>query len=789
MNFSRTLLASAILSACTSAFSPAWAQTQTTPDNATEQNNNNDYIEEITVTAQMREQSLMEVPVTMDVISGDYLKRTNTMQLDQLARVLPNVQIQEQAVSLPSFSIRGVTDDVSSVSATPRISVYQDGFDISKKTVASVALYDINRVEVLKGPQPTLFGVAAANGAMSIHSALPEDANTARVQLGYNSEDGQEAEFMVNRQVNDNNAFRIAGLYREMDGIVENQACTDKAYYGKADTYDHNGNAVSCSSEDLQGTSVQAIRATWRSQLDKLELIGRASMEYNDQPGIAFKSGSIAPNGGDTSPYTAAEFSMGDELGIERTLQSYDLTATYNLSDFYTLRADAYYKDVEVSEGFDADGSALRIQDAYFDNDAKLKGGSVRFVYDDLDRFAGFIGASVSQDDSIMPYTAMVDPWVRGTFDAVKASLEQGSSIPLNQNIATDATLEEIEALRAMLVAALFNADGSPISNPDFPPILLQGPYIFEASLDIVSYVAEASYYITPELNVTAGLRYIDESRSSTNTYTTAAGAFTFSGEGDFSDTLPRVAVSYDVSNNWNLYANYAKGRRSPVVNVNSDSSVTITKAETVDSFDVGLKYQSRDFTVSSALFTYQYSDYQQSYTDIETLQSFTVTVGDSTMSGFEATATYHPDDSFRVMASLGLLDAEFADETADGSEFQYGGNKFRLAPDVSTALNIYKRFDIDNWELSLNWTTTYQSEVFFESSNYPGSSQEAYSLTDVAIKLQAQNSPYAYEVYANNLFDEEYLIDAGNTGGGIGIPTNVRGMPQILGVRFYANF
>ena len=120
---------------------PALAQSNTTDSNA-----ESSYIEEITVTAQMREQSVMDVPVTMDVIGNEFLERTNIMELDELSRILPNVQIQEQAVSLPSFNIRGVTDDVSSVSATPRISVYQDGFDISKKTVASVALYDIDRV-------------------------------------------------------------------------------------------------------------------------------------------------------------------------------------------------------------------------------------------------------------------------------------------------------------------------------------------------------------------------------------------------------------------------------------------------------------------------------------------------------------------------------------------------------------------------------------------------------------------------------------------------------------------
>ena len=766
------------------ALSSAAIAQEVAPDTENEHN----YIEEITVTAQMREQSVMDVPVTMDVIGSEFLERTNIMELDELSRILPNVQIQEQAVSLPSFNIRGVTDDVSSVSATPRISVYQDGFDISKKTVASVALFDIARVEVLKGPQPTLFGVAAANGAVSIHSNLPTFEQEGKVQVGYNSEQGQEVEFMYNQPINDNHSFRIAGLYREMDGIVENNACSVDSYYDNANMYNHLGEEVPCNSEDLQGVSVQALRATWRANYDQLEIIARAAMEYNDQPGIAFKSGSIAPNGGDTSPFTDAEFSLGSELGIERTLQAYDLTVNYDFNQMLSLHADAYYKDVEVSEGFDADGSALRIQDAYFDNDATLKGASMRLVYDSGDKLAAFVGASITQDDSILPYYVMVDPFVRGTFDAVKAQLEATSNIPLNQNIATGASFEEIEALRAMLVSQLFNEDGSPISNPALPPIMIQGPFIFEAELDIASYVAEVSYFVTDDINITAGIRYIDETRYTRNTYTTADGAFTFDAERDFDDTLPRFAVSYDVNNNWNVYANYARGRRSPVVDANA-GGVNVTKPEIVDSYDLGIKYQSANFLFSGAIFTYEYSDYQQSFTDAETLQSITVTVGDSTMSGIEGMATYNYSETLTLTASLGFLDAEFADNTADGSEFQYGGNKFRLAPEVSGAININKVFNMDSFDIDVNWLTSFQSEVFFESSNYPGLSQDTYSLTDVSVKLLQDNSKFAYELYVNNLFDKEFLIDAGNTGGGLGIPTFVRGMPRIAGVRVYYAF
>jgi iron complex outermembrane receptor protein len=740
-------------------------------------------IEVVVVTAQKREQSLVKVPITMDVISGAFLDRTNTVELDDLSRVLPNVVIQEQAVSLPSFNIRGITDDTSSISSTPRISVYQDGIDISKKTVASAALFDIARIEVLKGPQPTLFGAAAANGALSIISNLPSETQEGKLRVGYNDKQGQEMQFMFNQPINDHHSFRIAGLYREMDGLIKNNACGENSYNTSGYVINHKGEKVSCTgNNDLNGVSVQAVRATLRSTFGDLEVITRASYEYNDQPGIAFKSGAIAPKNGDTDPFSDAELGLGPLLGIKRDLASFDMSASYDVSSTVNISADAYYKDVKLEEGFDADGSGLRIQDAYFENDAKLKGASARILYDNSSDFVAFFGASISKDESILPYYIMVDPSVRGTFNAVLASLEAAfPNIPLNQNIATDVSLDQIEALRSQLVSALFNADGTPVHIDGLPESTTLGPYIFEASIDIRSLVAEGSYDITDKLNMTAGLRYIDETRYTRNYQV-------FEGERDFTATLPRFALSYAVTDDLNTYFNYAKGRRSPVVTP-SGSGVAVTKAEIVDSFDLGIKYQAGNITLTGAVFTYSYQDYQQSFTDPQTLQSLTVTVGDSKMSGFEATLRYVPSSTLSMTASLGLLDATFANNTDDGAAFEYAGNRFRLAPEVSGAFNINKVFTLNNWEIDADWLMSYQSEVFFESSNYPGLSQDAYWLVDASLKFQQPNSQYAFELYADNLFDEEYLIDAGNTGGGLGIPTFVAGNPRIFGVRAYYSF
>ena len=111
-----------------------------------------------------------------------------------------------------------------------------------------------------------MFGVAAANGAVSIHSNLPTFEQEGKVQVGYNSEQGQELEFMYNQPINDNHSFRIAGLYREMDGIVENNACSTDSYYGNANMYNHLGEEAR-NSEDLQGVSVASTTCNMESEL------------------------------------------------------------------------------------------------------------------------------------------------------------------------------------------------------------------------------------------------------------------------------------------------------------------------------------------------------------------------------------------------------------------------------------------------------------------------------------------------------------------------------------------
>src|SRR6056297_2614788 len=131
-------------------------------------------IEEVKVYAQRREQSVEDVPISITAYSGDLLERANIIELDALSDVTPGLVIQEQSPNNPGFVIRGITSDSGSAQASPRVSVYYNGVDVSRSRGSYFELFDIERVEVVKGPQATLFGTAASVGAVSVYTKKPE---------------------------------------------------------------------------------------------------------------------------------------------------------------------------------------------------------------------------------------------------------------------------------------------------------------------------------------------------------------------------------------------------------------------------------------------------------------------------------------------------------------------------------------------------------------------------------------------------------------------------------------
>ncbi|MBA4042473.1 MAG: TonB-dependent receptor, partial [Sphingobium sp.] len=138
---------------------------------------------EVIVTAQKVEQRAVDVPITISVNSGQRLRDLGVSDLDELSNFVPGLNIQEQSANNPGIVIRGITSDSGSAQQGPRVTLYYNGVDISRSRGSYQAIFDVDRIEVIKGPQATLFGTASAVGAISIISAKPKPGTSGALTL------------------------------------------------------------------------------------------------------------------------------------------------------------------------------------------------------------------------------------------------------------------------------------------------------------------------------------------------------------------------------------------------------------------------------------------------------------------------------------------------------------------------------------------------------------------------------------------------------------------------------
>lgn len=189
-------------------------------------------LEEITVTAQKREQSQQDVPITLNAFSGNFLETIGAETLRDISAYTPGLEIS--GVTQPNFKIRGVETSDFGVGTDPAVGIFIDGVYASRSGAAVVFFSDIDRVEVLKGPQGTLFGRNTAAGAVSIHTKKPEiGVHEGRVKLRYGRFDKQQVDAMWNMPLGEDLALRANLLVNKREGYAEDAFTGDK--YGRQD--------------------------------------------------------------------------------------------------------------------------------------------------------------------------------------------------------------------------------------------------------------------------------------------------------------------------------------------------------------------------------------------------------------------------------------------------------------------------------------------------------------------------------------------------------------------------
>ncbi len=796
--------------------------------------------EEVVVTVQLRSQRLLEVPMAVTATSGDALSRLGITKYDDLSLIVPGLQVQEQSANNTGFVIRGITSDSGSAQAEPRIAVFQDGVSTSRNRGTYQELFDIERVEVARGPQATLFGRGALIGALNvIQNKADVDGFAASFSAATGNAGYYRSEGMVNVPLEEGKvAIRAAGTQRERHGFVENLLGGD----------------------DLGGVRVDA----WRVAAAIAPFEGvRFDMIYNvhmdSNAGTPFKSGTWAPTGGALSPFapaalnrSAAGFENGREIGLEREVRSATLLGSWALSESLTLTSISGLRNFESFEVFDADGSELPLIIAAEEARGDQASQELRLAFDSGGPVKGFVGVSYFYEDGSQRSPTQYD---------------ERYALAFSTGAILGPTAPSLATVQAIDLAVLTGLTGSAaIAQALYAQLSPQhGEYFINSGeTEAWDIFGDLTWQVTDDLELTAGLRYTRDSKTSrfeadvTRTPSAlggllvaqslgqqaaaaaAAGNFVLAGQlqaqvqgiiaalanpaapnpyvglftqpsaplvrsGEFEGFTWRVNARYALNDKVSLWASYARGRTPNVIAISggnlpgSSASTEILPAETVDSYEIGARAArilDGALDVEGSVYYYDYNDFQTTEFVGGALRQ--INAGEATAYGFEGAFRWRPIDSLTLFGTYGYNHARFTSGARDG-------NRFRLSPDHTVSLGFTWEMAIDGvGVVSLTPSWSWQSKIFFDDNNdrldlqppvLPGLRDRAvdeyqsdYGLVNIRLALDT-DSGWRITGFVNNLTDEDYLLDAGNVGDSFTIPTFIRGAKRTLGVELSARF
>ncbi|MDF2603396.1 TonB-dependent receptor [Sphingomonas sp.] len=763
---------------------------------------------DIVVTAQKVEQRIEDVPLAVTAVTQERMREIGVNSLAEVALFVPGLRVQEQSANNPGFVIRGITSDSGSSQQGARVTLYYNGVDISRSRGAYQDLFDLERLEVVKGPQATLFGTAAAIGAVSIVSAKPQPGFSGELLASYGNYDRAQVSGFLNAG-NDTLAARLAFAYKYRDGYVRNIA-------GDPDVPNQNQGRVD--QDDLNGQDQRGIRGSLRwtpSDAVTADLV----LTYDGQrnPGTAFKSRVFAPTGGQTGDFGYAELSgspfsqevLGKrKLGLDRDVYDANLTINVDVAPGVTFTTVNGYRRFNALETFDADGGPAWYLE--FAEDAKGDQWSHegRFNFTG-ERYRASFGWNAFFENGYqrVPFSTEEGTYIACSIAApyaqVRAALN-AAGLPTGTNcIAPNGTILAAQATQILSRGA---ATVVPYSSE----------FTNHGNNDTYSVFADATWIPTDALEVTAGARVLIEDRQSGYSAiqpnsvllaplgvrtsllgTVGTGGAKFVAERSFAAVLPRVNALYRVTNDLNVFATVSKGRRSPVVQLGSAAgpagaipALQIVPEETVWNYEAGIKAGSRTLSGTLSVFYQTYDDFQVSVTDPDGRVT-TQSAGTANNLGVELEGTWRPTRFLSVFGSFGYIDGGISDKPLPGGGTNaFAGNRFRLQPEVIAAGGASLRLPLaDGVTFYATPSASYQSKVFFELPNREEISQEGYALVNLRAGVEFADGRYRIGGFARNLTNERYLIDAGNTGGTFGTPTYIAGEPRFYGIELYGRF
>lgn len=722
--------------------------------------------DDIVVTALKRSQRLVDVPATVSVLSPQRLAESRIEQVEALAGTVSNVNIRQTIPGVsPVITIRGVGLDDFSTTNSPATGVAVDEVTLSSIALLNADFFDIGRVEIVKGPQGTLYGRNTVGGAVNIISAQPTDKFDAAASAGYGNFKTFDLSGMINVPLTDTLALRVAGkTIQQREGYYTSNRLEDG----------------SAGRRDIGKRNVLLGRAQLGYLSGDVSIVGKYEIQR-----VRSDMGQYKFNG---------TFTPGQPFVICAPIAAgrYDNSQCSDAFGFTNTNPDRFNIDIAGDVPYNVDEHLLSLN-------AKAKVG--RF---DLTSVTGYIAFDRT-------YRIDVDSTPREQLDFVQRDNVHQFSQELRA--ATKVGIADI------LVGAFYSYDRAKGNNDDLisqiPLILFGFPSqnaktVFDQQTRSAAGFANVIFHLTDRLSLTTGGRYTWERRhytggtiyplcprSPVNPSCAGLGITTTAADFTISDRnwSWKAGLDYKLGDDALVYASVSKGTKSGgfvTRFTTSDGQLLPYKPESLIAYEVGAKAQfGRLLSVDGAVFYYDFKNVQTTLLDgtvAPPLQRLSNIDGTSTLYGAEASAVLRPAEGLMFQAGVGWLHSKLAPFATGPVPFR--NKRFANAPNFTfNALGRYETPVIaDKFRFIAQADVSHEASADKDATNDPFVFQRAFWLLNARLAVATEDKHWEFAVWGKNLTDTQYTVSGGNTIGlgVIGLTTNT---PRTYGASVSWNY
>ena len=715
---------------------PTFAQSTGTPASQDEAAS----LDDIIVTAQRRAQSLQDVPIAITAFDAETLERTAAQGIQDVASKAPGVTLTQFNIGEPQLYIRGVGTTSDSAASDPSIGVSIDEVSIGRAGASALAFLDIERVEILRGPQGTLYGRNASGGALNVYTRRPvlEDSGMLLGRVGSFGEYGVEG--VLNRQLGEDAAARLAFRYNTNDGYAENVPTGD----------------------GLEGGTSYGARLSVLNQSGPWTFLGSVDYSNDDMDGHA------------RIPVTARNTAPAFVTLINNLRTGLDIRQSFSSASNYQERTNFGFTG---RAEYEAGNFSVVSLTSYRNNDYRWRDnlGGLPFPNFPLevDDQASEDASQFSQEFRLVSRPDQPVSWVAGVYY-------------FN---------EEIDRNERFIVRAAL-----PIAPPSFGG---DTSFLQNATNTSYAVFGQATVPFADIWELTVGARWTKDDREIRQIARDNEGGanpppgiplgpggtpYNVSGDASFDEPTWKIALAVEPFDNVRLYASYDRGYKAgsfPSTAQTGAQAITPLRSEILDNYEIGLKSTLLDgrLRFNAALFKLEYDDLQV----YELLGLSLVTSNaQAEVDGYEIESAFAVTNNITIGGSYTSLEARYTSNAQSGTLIlPYNNLILPRSPDSQYTLYADGEWDAFGGELAARIDYQWTDDFFFDPSNNPEVLSPAHGLVSAYASWESPNG-LKFAAYGKNLGDEEYRVHIIKN---VGVGFSVFGAPRSYGLAVSRSF